>query len=436
MITAGLAGSVLFVLLAVFLLLGMSIAVSVGVASTLVIYFFTNMDMTIIPTKMYYYLDSFTLMAIPFFVFSGYLFSTGGVAKRLIQLTQSIVGFLPGGLALAGIFACGIFAAISGSSPATVLAVGGILIPAMIQKKYPKEFSVGTVTTAGSLGILIPPSIPMIVYCVVTENSTGAMFMAGVVPGVLLTFILMAIALLIAKKRKIAAEPFPGMNAYLKGIAEAVWDAKWSLLLPIIIIGGIYGGIFTPTEAAAIAVIFAFLVGMFLHKELRLKDMPSIIMDSAKTTSMLFLIISFAMVFAYVLTYFQIPQMVTKSIISMHVAPWLFLLIVNILLFFAGDFMEPTAIITILGPILVPVAVSLGIDPIHFGIMLIINMELGMITPPIGLNLYVASGLTGMSLIEVMKSCFPWMIVIGVFLMFITYIPQLSLWLPKLLGLM
>ncbi|HYG59552.1 MAG TPA: TRAP transporter large permease subunit [Symbiobacteriaceae bacterium] len=422
--------AMLFITLALLLVASVPIAIALGLASLSTYYFFTTEPLTMLAAKFFQGLDSFPLMAIPMFVLAGNLFSTGGVARRLIDVALAFVGHLHGGLAIAGISACAIFAAISGSSPATVLAIGGIMIPAMVAEGYPRKYAVGTMVNAGTLGILIPPSIPMIVYAVATEESTGKLFMAGIVPGLLLATMLVTVSYAVARKNNYPLRP------------KTAWGDRWkalikagpSLMLPVIIVGGIYAGIFTPTEAAGVAVAFAFFVGMFIHRELRWKDMPGILIHSVKTTSMLFLIIASAMVFAHILTNERLPQSLAESIGKAHLAPWMVLLAINFILFLAGDFMEPSSIIMILAPIFYPIAKRLGIDPIHLGIVMTVNMEMGMVTPPVGLNLYVATGITKMSLAEVTKAAVPWMMVIVLFLLLVTYLPSIALFLPKLLG--
>ncbi|WP_246055267.1 TRAP transporter large permease [Pseudalkalibacillus caeni] len=422
-------GLALFSLLFLLMLVGLPIAISLGLASFLSIYYFTTDPLADMAGKIFSGLNSFPLMAIPFFVLAGNIFTTGGVAKRLINLTNAWVGHIPGGLSIAGIVSCGLFAAISGSSPATVVAIGSIMIPAMVKHGYEKDYAVGSISTAGSLGILIPPSIPMIVYAVTVEQSVGKLFIAGIIPGILLAILLAFVSFTIAKKNDFAKAEKATFTERLNALKAAVW----SLSLPIVVIGGIYSGIFTPTESAAVAVVLGLIVGLWIHKDLLLKDLPGILVESAKTTAMLFFIITMAMTFAHILTLERIPHEIASIITGWNVGPIAFLLIVNVLLFLAGQFMEPTAIITILAPILFPVAMALGIDPIHFGIIMVVNMEVGMITPPVGLNLYVASGITRMPLIDVTKAAFPWLIAMIIGLILVTYIPEISLWLPNLL---
>jgi len=422
-------GFAVFSMLFFFLFIGLPIAVSLGLSSVIAIYFFTADPLPDLARQIYSGLDSFPLMAIPFFVLAGNIFTTGGVAKRLIGLTNTFVGHIPGGLSIAGVIASALFAAISGSSPATVVAIGGILIPAMVEHGYNKEYAIGSMSTAGSLGILIPPSIPMIVYAVSVDVSVGKLFLAGIIPGILLAFLMAFVSFYIARKNKYPLAKKSTVSERLIALKESLW----SLSLPLIIIGGIYSGIFTPTESAAVAVFVGLIVGIFIHKDLKINQLYKVLIDSAKTTSMLFFIITMAMLFAHILTFERIPHMIAETMVSMEVNQIVFLLFLNVLLFLAGQFMEPTAILTILAPILFPVAMALGVDPIHLGVIMVVNMEVGMITPPVGLNLYVASSMTGMSLMDVTKSALPWLIAVIIGLILITYIPSISLWLPNLL---
>jgi len=363
------------------------------------------------------------------FILAGNLLSKGSAASRIIEFAKSIVGHLPGGLPISAIFASIIFAAVSGSSPATVVAIGSIMFGAIMQAGYPKKYAVGTIATAGSLGILIPPSIVLIVYGVTAEVSIGKLFMAGVVPGIMLGIMLMVVTYIGAVRlgfKRTEPQPFKERLKKMK-------EASWGLMTIVIVIGGIYGGIFTPTEAAAVAAMWAFFISVFIYKDIKLKQIFSVSLESAKTTAMIMFIIANAMIFAHFLTIENIPQMITQSLISANVDKIMFLLLVNIILIVAGSFMEPSAIIMILVPLLLPVAVALGIDPIHFGIVITINMELGMVSPPVGLNLFVTSGLTGMSIKDVIVAAFPWTMTILVGLLLVTYIPEIALWLPNLM---
>lgn len=421
--------AVLFGLFAFLLLIGAPIAIALGASTFIALVTFTPISPIEISSMIFEKIDSYSLMAIPMFILAGSLLSKGSSARRIIDFAQSIVGHLPGGLPMAAIFASIIFAAVSGSSPATVVAIGSIMFGAIEEAGYPKRYAIGTVSTAGSLGILIPPSIVMIVYGVTAEQSIGKLFMAGVIPGIMIGIFMMAVTYVGAVRlgfKRTEPEAF-GVRMRKMG------DATWALMTIVIVIGGIYGGIFTPTEAAAVAAVWAFFVSMFIYRDIAWRDIYRIFLEAAKTSAMIMFIIANAMLFAHFLTLENVPQMITQALTDAHVGPMMFLLLVNILLFFAGDFMEPSAIIMIMVPLLLPVAISLGIDPIHFGIIMTINMELGMITPPVGLNLFVTSGITGVSLKDVIVYSLPWSMAILAGLLLVTYIPIISLWLPNLM---
>jgi C4-dicarboxylate transporter DctM subunit len=368
-------------------------------------------------------------MAIPFFILGGALMSTGGVAKRLVRFAVACVGHIRGGLAISAVLACTFFAAVSGSSPATVVAVGSIMIAGMVSAGYTKEFAAGVMCNAGTLGILMPPSIVMVVYCAVTEQSVGRLFLAGIIPALLLSASLMLAIYIRARMINLPAQP----KASTKELIDSAKDAIWGFFLLFIIMGGIYGGVFTPTEAAAVAAVYAVLVSLFIYKDITFKNLPHVFIDASKTTVMLMFIIANAILFAHILTTERIPQLITEQITSMGLSPIVFLIIVNLILLVAGNFMEPTAILLILAPIFFPIAVALGIDPIHLGIIMVVNMEIGMITPPVGLNLFVTSGITGMPLLSVVKAAFPWLSVLLVFLVVITYFPKISTILPDMI---
>ncbi len=419
------SAALLFGGLVLLLLLGVPIAISLGFSSLAFITFATEDSPVIVAQKLFDTMEHTTLLAIPFFVLSSHFLTTGGVSVRLVEFAKALVGWMDGGLAMAAIVSCMFFAAISGSSPATVVAIGSIMIPGMIRAGYDKGFAVGTVATAGSLGILIPPSIPMIVYADAVEESVGKMFIAGILPGLMMGGFLLVVTWLYAKKRGMPREPWHGF----KHLAHAFARAFWGLSLIFIVVGGIYGGIFTPTEAAAVAAVYSAFIALFVHRDMGLKEIPKVMLASAKMTTMLMFIIACAMIFAHALTEQRIPQELAQAVVDQQLEPWSFLLMVNVILWFAGDFMEPSAILLILAPLFHPIALSLGIDPIHLGIIMTTNMEVGMITPPVGLNLYVAAGLSGMSLADVTKAALPWMLVLIVALLVITYIPWLSLFL-------
>jgi len=421
--------ALLFALFFGLLAIGTPIAVALGASTFLTLVTMTPTSPVEIAGMIWQKIDSYSLMAIPMFILAGNLLSKGSSAARIIEFAKSVVGHLPGGLPMAAIFASIIFAAVSGSSPATVVAIGSIMFGAIEAAGYPKRYAIGTIATAGSLGILIPPSIVLIVYGVTAEVSIGKLFMAGVVPGIMIGLMMMGVtyigAIRLGFKR---TKPEPWSVRIKKFL-----DATWALMTIVIVIGGIYGGIFTPTEAAAVAAVWAFFVSMFIYKDIKWSELYSVFLSAGKTSAMIMFIIANAMIFAHFLTLENVPQMITQALIDAHVGPIMFLMFVNILLFFAGDFMEPSAIIMIMVPLLLPVATALGIDPIHFGIIVTINMELGMITPPIGLNLFVTSGITGESLKNVIIYAMPWASVILLGLILVTYIPEISLWLPNMI---
>jgi len=421
--------AVLFGLFALLLLIGTPIAVALGASTFLTLVLYTPISPVEISSMIFEKVEGYSLMAIPMFILAGSLLSKGSSAHRIIEFAKSMVGHLPGGLPMSAIFASIIFAAVSGSSPATVVAIGSIMFAAIEQAGYPKRYAIGTVATAGSLGILIPPSIVMIVYGVTAEQSIGKLFMAGIVPGILIGSMMMAVTYIGARRLGFKRTDPQPWSVRLRKMREAAW----ALMTILIVIGGIYGGIFTPTEAAAVAAVWAFFVSMFIYRDIGWAEIPRVFLDAAKTSAMIMFIIANAMLFAHFLTLENVPRMLTEWLISIHVGPLMFLLFVNILLFFAGDFMEPSAIIMIMVPLLLPVAIALGIDPIHFGIIVTINMELGMITPPIGLNLFVTSGITGVSLKDVIVYSLPWSMTILVGLLLVTYIPEIALWLPDMM---
>ncbi len=419
----------LFSVLFICILIGVPIAVSLGLSSLVAILLFGKDSLASLSLKLFDTSEHYTLMAIPFFILGGALMSTGGVAKRLVRFAVACVGHIRGGLAISAVLACTFFAAVSGSSPATVVAVGSIMIAGMVSAGYTKEFAAGVMCNAGTLGILMPPSIVMVVYCAVTEQSVGRLFLAGIIPALLLASSLMLAIYIRARMIGLPAQP----KASTKELIDSAKDAIWGFLLLFIIMGGIYGGVFTPTEAAAVAAVYAVLVSLFIYKDITFKNLPHVFIDASKTTVMLMFIIANAILFAHILTTERIPQLITEQITSMDLSPIVFLIIVNLILLVAGNFMEPTAILLILAPIFFPIAVALGIDPIHLGIIMVVNMEIGMITPPVGLNLFVTSGITGMSLLSVVKAAFPWLSVLLVFLVVITYFPKISTILPDMI---
>ena len=551
--------TIIFVLLFALMLTGMPVSISLGLTVLAFLFTLTQVPIESVALKLFTGIERFEIMAIPFFILAGSFLTHGGVARRMINFATSMVGHWHGGLGLAGVMACALFAAVSGSSPATVVAIGSIILPAMVKAGFPKRFGAGVITTSGALGILIPPSIVMVMYSVATNTSVGVLFMAGVVPGLILASMLgaltwyrawkndyprmrlfagrsggqatiatvaglsaslffiiapilaiwlsirqmegggvlavlfgivwLVIARLLTKSAfalrwvftlafvatppllvyavtnvflptagnpvllvlfaiwLIAAYPLAKKADLVRGIGfearhEALqvwntfWESVWGLLLVIVVLGGIYSGIFTPTEAAAMSAVYAFVVAVFVYKDLGLKQVPKVLLDSANMSAMLLYIITNAVLFSYLLTSEQIPQMMADWMIGKGLGPVAFLMMVNLLLLLAGNVMEPSSIVLITAPILFPVAMKLGIDPVHFGILITVNMEIGMCHPPVGLNLYVASGLTKMGITELTIAVWPWLLTMLVFLVMVTYVPQMSLWLPRLLGML
>lgn len=499
-------GFIIVFLLFALMLTGMPISISLGL--TVLTFLFTMSDVPLgtVAMKLFTGIEKFEIMAIPFFILAGNFLTHGGVAKRMINFATSLVGHISGGLGLAGVLACALFAAISGSSPATVMAIGSIILPAMVAQGYPNKYGAGIISTSGSLGILIPPSIVMVMYAVSTNTSIGALFMAGVVPGILLAIFLGVTTWYIAKKNnyprysafpehsafKASVNAFNGLwvslgatflppvalafglsaafgradlrsamivvffilwlavlyrwvkrnpePSFLKAetlkVWQAYWESIWGLLLILVVIGGIYSGVFTPTEAAAMSAVYAFVVAVWVYKDLKLPNVRHVLLNSAAMSAMLLYIITNAILFSFLMTSERIPDMMAEMLTTMGLGPLGFLLMVNIILLIAGSIMDPSGIILIAAPILVPIGIALGIDPIHLGIIMVVNMEIGMCTPPVGLNLYVASGITRLGLTDLTKAVMPWLLTMLVFLLLITYVPAISLWLPKFLGVM
>lgn len=452
----------LFASLFFFLLLGMPIAVALGLSSVVTILLFSNDSIASIALKLLQSVSGhYTLLAIPFFILSSAFLTTGGVARRLIRFAIACVGYIRGGLAMASVLACMLFAAISGSSPATVAAIGSLVIAGMVRAGYPENLATGVIVNAGTLGILIPPSIVMLVYAAATEVSAARMFMAGFIPGITLGVMLMIAIYVVARIKKLPAQRWEGFGE----IIASSWSALGGILLMVIVLGSIYGGIASPTEAAAISAVYAWLIAIVGYRDMGpLKGVPwrrdgeslpaalargvgqsllalprsvfdrevnKVIVDASKVSVMLLFVIANAMLFAHVLTTERIPHEMAELIGNWGLPWWSFLLVVNIILLIAGNFMEPSSITLIMAPILFPIAVKLGIDPIHLGIIMVVNMEIGMITPPVGLNLYVAAGITGRSIGWVVKAALPWLCVLLFFLVLVTYIPQISLFLPE-----
>ncbi|MBK7614586.1 MAG: TRAP transporter large permease subunit [Burkholderiales bacterium] len=423
-------GLIIFGLLVLLMLTGMPISIALGLTVLSFIFGFTDVPVQSVALKLFTGIEKFEIMAIPFFILAGNFLTHGGVAKRMINFASSMVGHFYGGLGLAGVVACALFAAVSGSSPATVVAIGSILLPAMVKAGFPTKFGAGVITTSGALGILIPPSIVMVMYSVSTNTSLGALFMAGVVPGIGLAVFLGATTWWRARKFN-----YPRLEkASWARRFQTLRESFWGLMLIVIVMGGIYSGLFTPTEAAAMSAVYAFFIAVFVYKDLGLKDVPRVLLNSANMSAMLLYIITNAVLFSFVLADQQIPQHLADWLVAQGLGPISFLLVCNILLLVAGNFMEPSSIVLIMAPILFPVAVKLGIDPVHFGILIVVNMEVGMCHPPVGLNLYVASGITKMGITELTVAVWPWLLTMLVFLGIVTYWPAMSLALPHALG--
>ncbi len=421
---------IIFGILTVLMLTGMPISIALGLTVLTFLFTLTQVPLESVALKLFTGIEKFEIMAIPFFILAGNFLTHGGVAKRMIRFASDMVGHFYGGLGLAGVVACALFAAVSGSSPATVVAIGSILLPAMVKAGFPNRFGAGIITTSGALGILIPPSIVMVMYSVSTNTSVGALFMAGVIPGLILATMLGLTTWYLARKNDYPRLPKASFVQRMKSFKESIWG----LLLIVVVMGGIYSGVFTPTEAAAISAVYAFTIAVFVYKDMGLKDVPRVLLSSANMSAMLLYIITNAVLFSFLMTHENSPQAMADWLLDKGLGVITFLLFVNIILLVAGNFMEPSSIVLIFSPILFPVAMKLGIDPVHFGIMMVVNMEVGMCHPPVGLNLYVASGITKMGITELTIAVWPWLLTMLVFLIIVTYWPGLSLWLPRAIG--
>ncbi|HRF21649.1 MAG: TRAP transporter large permease subunit [Comamonas sp.] len=424
--------AIIFLILTALMVTGMPVSIALGLTVLSFLFGFTDVPLESVALKLFTGIEKFEIMAIPFFILAGNFLTHGGVARRMINFATAMVGHWHGGLGLGGVVACALFAAVSGSSPATVVAIGSILLPAMAKAGFPKRFGAGVIATSGALGILIPPSIVMVMYAVATNTSVGALFMAGVVPGLLLAMVLGGVTWWRARK-----------NNYPR-LPKATWGERWvafrksfwGLFLIVVVMGGIYSGIFTPTEAAAMSAVYAFIVAVFVYKDMGLKDVSRVLLSSANMSAMLLYIITNAALFSFIMTNENIPQAMADWMLGNGLGVISFLLAVNVILLLAGNFMEPSSIMLIFAPILFPIAMQLGIDPIHLGILMVVNMEVGMCHPPVGLNLYVASGITKMGITELTVAVWPWLLSMLGFLVLVTYWPNLSLWLPRTLGML
>ncbi|MBE1298130.1 MAG: TRAP transporter large permease subunit [Rhodobacteraceae bacterium] len=459
----------LFAMVVGLMLIGVPIAVSLGLSSTLFLLIYSDSSLASVAGTLFEAFEGhFTLLAIPFFILASTFMSTGGVAQRIIRFSIACVGHFQGGLAIAGVFACMMFAALSGSSPATVVAIGSIVIAAMRQAGYTKEFAAGVICNAGTLGILIPPSIVMVVYAASVDVSVGRMFLAGIIPGLLAGLMLMVTIYVIARIKNMPKGQWAGWGE----VGASFREAFWGLFLIVIIMVGIYGypwysaeqglykeaAIFTPTEAAAVASVYAFLVATFVYRDMGPlaatdsrprrslmqaplallsvwihKDTKKALFAAGKLTVTLMFVIANALILKHVLTDEQVPQHIANAMLSAGFGPVMFLIVVNIILLIGGQFMEPSGLLVIVAPLVFPIAIELGIDPIHLGIIMVVNMEIGMITPPVGLNLFVTSGVAGMPMMGVVRAALPFLAVLFVFLIMVTYIPALSTMIPNAL---
>ncbi len=414
----------------ILLLLSVPVAFALGISSILTLLVTKQMPLQMIAQGMFSTLDAYALLAVPLFIFAGLLMEYGGLSRRLINVAKSFVGHYTGGMAGVSVAACTFFAALSGSGPATVAAIGGIMIPAMIKEKYDTGYACGVVASAGTLGIIIPPSIPMVIYGVITNTSVGKLFMAGVIPGLILAVVLWGLSYLIAKKRK-----YVGLQG------KASWAERWkylneaklTLLMPVLVLGGIYGGIFTPTEAAAVAVVYSALLGIFVYKEINLSNFIEIFKKSTIIAGTILIIIATASTYARILVLEKVPITVANYLTGLTDEKWLILLMIVVFLLFVGMFMETLSAIILLAPILLPVVSHFGVDPIHFGIIMILASEIGFLTPPVGDNLNVASAISGLSFERVSIATLPFTLALVAMLLIVTYLPAISLYLPSFL---
>jgi C4-dicarboxylate transporter DctM subunit len=411
------------------LLISTPVAIVMLGVTTATVHFYLPVPLQALVQQLFNGMDNFILLAIPFFILSGNIMARGSISKKLVEVMQLLVGHLPGGMAIAAVLACIFFAAISGSSPATVIAIGSIMIPALIRHGYDERFSIGLLTSTGSLGILIPPSIPMVLYALVMNVSVGKMFIAGILPGLLIGFLLIAYSFILATRHSWKSPVIYGKGERWRLIRSA----SWGIAMPVIILGGIYFGIFTPTEASAVAVVYALFVEFFIYKDMDLKKLNEVLKESVILSSVLLFIIACAMTFIWLLTREKLPVLAADFIVSHIQNKYLFLFVINIFFILVGCFMDIVSAVVVISPILQIALQQYNIDLVHFGVMMIVNIELGFLTCPFGLNLFVAMGITGKSLTEIGRAVLPFMALIFLGLMLITYIPDISLWLTRIL---
>ena len=398
----------------------------IGIASLMTVLGANTLPVDYLASVAFTSIDSFPIMAIPFFIAAGIFMGAGGLSHRLLALADEVVGGLSGGIALASIATCMFFAAISGSGPATVAAIGTLTIPAMTERGYDKMFAAAVVASAGAIGVMIPPSNPFVVYGVAGQASVGKLFLAGITPGILTGLVLMLVAYCIAKKNGWRGAP---RQRNLKTLGKAVWVAKGALLVPVIVLGGIYGGIMTPTEAAAVSAFYGLLVGLFVYRELTWRSLWSCCLESARTSAIIIMLMAMATIFGNVMTLEQVPERIASAILSFTENKIAILLLINLLLLWVGTFMEALAAIVILTPILLPLVLKVGVDPIHFGVIMVVNLAIGFVTPPVGVNLFVASGITKVKIEQVSRAAVPFLIAMLVVLGFVTFVPEISLFL-------
>lgn len=424
-------GGILFIAFFILLLLNVPIAVCLGAAAVIAMGVDGGTSLMAVPQAMFTSVNSFSLMAIPFFILAGNVMASGGISKRLVNFANLLVGGIKGGLSMAAILASMIFAAISGSCPATTAAIGSIMLPEMEKNGYETDFSAATVAAAGTVGQVIPPSVPMVTFCVLGGCSVGTLFMAGILPGILMGVVMMVISYIYAVKHKIV--PVREKKT-LKEILHVLVDSIWAILMPVIILGGIYSGIFTPTESAAVAVIYGILVGAFVYRDLKLKDIVKILNDSAAGTAVIMLIMATAGAFSWILTSERIPQLIATTLLGLTSNKYVLLFLFNIVLLIAGCFLNPSAAVILLTPIMLPVLTAVGVSPYLVGIVMIVNLAVGQITPPVGSCLYVACNIAHIKLEPLVKAILPYLIALIATIFVITYVEPISLAIPQLLG--
>jgi len=412
------------------LILGAPIAFCIGISSLIGLLSLEHTPLLLLPHMMFQGVDSFALLAVPFFVFAGTLMNAGGITRRLVSFAQVLVGHIRGGLALVNVVASMFFAGITGAAVADTAAIGSVLIPAMNEEGYDLDYSAAITAASSTLGPIIPPSIPMIIYGVSAEQSIAALFLAGIIPGLLVGAALMAVALYGGSRKKQLPDHCAAERR--KGFGRGFKDALLALFMPAIILGGILGGIFTPTEAAAVSVLYAFVIGRFVYRELTLKQLPALMLESVVVTAVIMFIIANAAIFGWLMAALEMPQKLVTALTGVFSSRWAILLMLNLFLLFVGTFMETTASLIILTPVLLPLASRIGVDPIHFGAIMVLNLVIGLTTPPLGVCLFISSGIAGISLERISRAIVPFVLAAIAVLLLVTYIPALSVWIPHL----